>query len=162
MEGYELVTADEKRLGHVVGTYGNFVIVEHGHLLKKRHAVPQTFVEVREDERVVWTTLSKQLIEESPKVPDDGDVDEEEIAAYYGLAEAYEQPGTVGDGVLEPDDPAWTADQEGLSHGIEPADAERARIHKHLSHTDTYGPPGRQIIPPNPHEVGGREIDEED
>lgn len=140
MEGYELVTADDKRLGHVVGTLGGNVIVEHGHLLKRRHAVPQTFLEVREDEGVVHTTLSKQLIEESPKVPDDGDVDEEEIAAYYGLAEAYEDPSTAGDGVLEPDDPAWTADLQALSDGLEPAEQQRARLRKHhLQHTDNDG-----------------------
>jgi hypothetical protein len=94
MEGYELLTSDDKRLGHVVGTVGDNVIVEHGHLRKSRHAVPQTFVEVDEDEGVVRTTLSKELIEDSPKVADDGDVDELEIAAYYGLAEEYEEPET--------------------------------------------------------------------
>jgi hypothetical protein len=86
MEGYELLTIDDKRLGHVVGTIGENVIVEHGHLRKTMHAVPQTLVEVDEDEGVVRTTLSKETIEDSPKVPDDGDVDELEIAAYYGLS----------------------------------------------------------------------------
>jgi hypothetical protein len=160
LEGYELVTSDDKRLGHVVAKIGDNVIVEHGHLRKSRHAVPDTFIDVHEDEGVVRTTLSKQLIEDSPKVPDDGDVDEQEIAAYYGLAEAYEDPGTLGEGVLEPDDPAWTADQQALSSGIEPAEQERARIRGDLEGRETYGSPGRQVIPPNPHEVGGREVDD--
>ena len=65
------------------GTSGGNVIVEHGHLRKSRHAVPSTFLDVHDDERVVRTTLSKQVIEESPKLDDDGRR-RGEIAAYYG------------------------------------------------------------------------------
>lgn len=159
MEGYDLVTSDDKHLGHVVAKVGDNAIVEHGHLRKSRHAVPTAFLDVHEDEQIVRTTLSKELIEDSPKVPDDGDVDEAEIAAYYGLAEGYEQPGTEGYGVLEPDDPAWTADQQERRAGLEPAAEERARIRKGIEGGEPYGPPGRQVIPPNPHEVGGKEFE---
>jgi hypothetical protein len=154
MDGYDLVTSDDKRLGHVVGTEGDNVIVEHGHLRKTRHAVPQAFVEVHEDEHLVRTTLSKQLIEDSPKVDDDG-VDEAEIAAYYGLAGGDPTaPATEGRGTLNPDDPAT------LNPGTAAAEQERAEIRRGLEGGDTYGPPGRQIIPPDPHEVGGREYED--
>jgi hypothetical protein len=142
MDGYDLITSDDKRLGHVVGTSGDNVIVEHGHLRKSRHAVPQTFLDVHDDEGVVRTTLSKQLIEDSPKVPDDGDVDEAEIAAYYGLAST---DGSADEGTLNP--------------GIAVSEQERINVLQGEA-GDTYGSAGRQIIPPDPHEVGGREYDE--
>jgi hypothetical protein len=154
MDGYDLITSDDKRLGHVVGTSGSNLIVEHGHLRKSRHAVPQTFVEVHDDENLVRTTLSKQLIEDSPKVADDGDVDEAEIAAYYGLAEGdLTAPATEGYGATEPDDPT------GLNPGIAAAEQERLDIMRGRE-GDTYGSPGRQVIPPDAHEVGGREYDD--
>jgi hypothetical protein len=154
MDGYDLVTSDDKRLGHVVGTEGDNVIIEHGHLRKSRHAVPQTFVEVHEDEHIVRTTLSKQLIEDSPKLDDDG-VDEAEIAAYYGLAGGDSTaPATEGLGALNPDDPAT------LNPGTIAAEQERAEIRRGMEGGDTYGSPGRQVIPPSPHEVGGREYEE--
>ena len=154
MEGYELITSDDKRLGHVVATAGNNLIVEHGHLRKTRHAVPHTFVEVHADEGMVRTTLSKQLIEDSPKVADDGDVDEAEIAAYYGLASGDPTaPATEGYGALEADDPVR------LNPGIAAAEQERLDVMRGRE-GETYGSPGRQVIPPDPHEVGGREYDE--
>ena len=155
MDGYDLITSDDKRLGHVIGTSGDNVIVEHGHLRKTRHAVPQTFIDVHDDDGVVRTTLSKQLIEDSPKVPDDGDVDEAEIAAYYGLASGDQTaPATEGYGALEADDPAR------LNPGIVAAEQERAAIRRDAEGGDTYGSPGRQVIPTDAHEVGGREYDE--
>jgi len=153
VDGYELVTSDDKRLGHVVGTVGGNAIVEHGHVRKTRHAVPETFLEVHDEERIVRTTLSKQLIEESPKLRDAGDVDETEIAAYYGLASGDPAPATEGYGALDPDDPA------NVDPGVIASEQERLRVRQGVESGGTYGPPGRQVIPPNPHEVGGREYD---
>ena len=155
MDDYEVIGSDGGSVGHVVGEEGNTIIVERGTLRKHRHAVPRTFVEVDEDARVVRTTLSKQLIEDSPEVDDDG-VDEQAIAAYYGLAEGYEQPDTLGYGELGADETAISAEVEARSLGIETAPEQRARIRE--GESDTYGPPGRQIIPPDPHEdVPGRQ-----
>jgi hypothetical protein len=154
MDGYELITNDEKHLGHVVERRGTNAIVEHGLLRKTRHAVPETFLDVHDDERIVRTTLSKQLIEDSPKVSADADVDEAEIAAYYGLAGGDPTaPATEGYGALNPDDPAT------LNPGIAAAEQERVDVLRGRE-GDTYGSPGRQVIPPSPHEVGGREYDE--
>jgi hypothetical protein len=146
MDGYDLITSDDKRLGHVVGTAGDNVIVEHGHLRKTRHAIPQTFIDVHDDESVVRTTLSKQLIDDSPKVADDGDVDEEQIAAYYGLASGDSTaPATEGYGALNADDPAT------LNPGIAAAEQERLNVMEHGA-GDSYGAPGRQIIPTDSHD----------
>ena len=146
MDGYDLITSDDKHLGHVVGKAGGNVIVERGHLRKTRHAIPQTFIDVHDDESVVRTTLSKQLIEDSPKVADDGDVDEEQLAAYYGLAGGDSTaPATEGYGALNADDPAT------LNPGIAAAEQERLDAMEHGA-GDRYGPAGRQIIPSDSHE----------
>ncbi len=155
MEGYELVTSGEKTLGHVVAETREYVIVEHGTLRKARHAVPRRFLEAHDDERVVRASLAKELIEDSPKLEGE-DVDERAVAAYYGLAEGEDQPETQGYGVLDPDDPALSAAQQELRNDVEPADQMRARIREGGG---DYGPVGRPVIPPNPHEVGGREVD---
>lgn len=159
MQGYE-VEASDGHLGTVVGVKGDNVIVKHGTIFKQCHAVPMTFVEVDDAQRVVHTTLSKRMIEDSPKVKEDQELGTREIAAYYGLAEGADAPGTEGYGALNADDPAVTADQQALSAGLEPAEAQRARIRENMNAGDTYGSPGRQVIPPNPHEVGGRETGE--
>src|SRR6266581_5589239 len=52
MQGYEVVTIEDDKLGHVVGEDGEFLIVEHG-LLKKKHALPRKLTEVDEAAGVV-------------------------------------------------------------------------------------------------------------
>jgi hypothetical protein len=150
MEGYDVVTSDGERLGQVVGVAGDNLIVEHGTLRKSRHALPNVFAHVDDGEQVVRTTLAKQLIEHSPKLGDD-DLDESAVAAYYGLASADEEPASEGYGELNPDDPALTADQQGLRADVMPAEQQRAETRKNLETGTTYGPPGRPIIPPDPH-----------
>jgi hypothetical protein len=107
MKGYDVRTIDDDKVGHVVDTDGDFLIVEHG-LLKTKHALPMTFAEVDADQQVVRTTLSKSLIHDSPKV--NGDIDRQAIAEHYGLAEGFTDPPTRGLGDLRPDDPAFGAD----------------------------------------------------
>jgi hypothetical protein len=153
MDDYEVIGSDGDKVGHVVGQEDDLIIVERGTLRKHRYALPKTFVEIDNEAGVVRTTLSKQLIEDSPEV-DDG-VDEQQIAAYYGLASGEVQPETHGYGFVEPDDPAVSAESQTRRAGIIPPEEERARIRE--GEEDVYGPPGRQIIPPDPHEdVPGR------
>jgi hypothetical protein len=132
VEGYELVTSDEHKVGHVVGTMGDSIVVEHGLLRKRRHAVPITFTTANDEAQVVRTTLSKEVIERSPHLDDD-DVDEAEIAAYYGLAEGVEEPGTEGYGELESDETAITSDRQARSDGLTAAEEERAAIREDLA-----------------------------
>jgi hypothetical protein len=159
MEGYEVVTSDGESIGEVVGERGDSLVVEHGTMFKSRHALPRAFVQVDDDERVVTTTLSKELIHDSPKLKDEDDEDgpdETAVAAYYGLAGGDPAPTTAGYGEVNPEDPAIGATQQGLAAGVEPAEAQRARIREDL-HTGggAYGPPGRPIHPPDPHVTGG-------
>ena len=126
MEGFDVVTSDDHKIGHVVRKDGDLLIVEHGTIFKARHALPDTFVRVDEEEGVVRTTLSKHLIESSPKVGDD--LDRRAIAAHYGLAEGAVAPETVGYGALNPDDPAISADQQAQRLGVPTAEEERLAV----------------------------------
>jgi hypothetical protein len=126
VEGYDVITSDEHKLGHVVGTIGDNVVVEHGTLRKTKHAVPKTFAHVDDGEKVVRLTVSKEIVEESPKLNGD-EPDERAIAEHYGLAEGYDAPETEGDGELLPDDPAWSAEEQELRTGVPTAEQERLR-----------------------------------
>ena len=47
MEGYEVITSDEHKLGSVVEVKGDNLIVERGLLRKTRHAIPKVFARGR-------------------------------------------------------------------------------------------------------------------
>jgi hypothetical protein len=132
VEGYKVVTADDKELGEVVGRIGDSVVIEHGLLRKKKHAVPLAFASTDDDERIIRTTLSKEMIEASPHVDDNG-IDETQIAIYYGLAEAEDAPATEGYGELGPDETAITSDRQARSDGLITPEEERAQIREGLS-----------------------------
>jgi hypothetical protein len=91
MTGYEVISvADDERLGTVVREEGGYVVFEHG-LLRKRHlAVPKNTVEVDAERRQVRTTLSKELVEGSPKVEDDR-LDTDALARHYGTPDTAER-----------------------------------------------------------------------
>lgn len=148
MEGYEVISSDERRLGHIVEVRGDNVIVEHGLLRKTRQAIPKPFVHTDESEHVVRLSVSGDVVENSPKVEDES-VDERAVAAHYGLAAGETAPETQGYGEVLPDDPARSAEQEELRTGVEPAAQRRAAIREGRAEP---GPRGRQIIPPDAHE----------
>lgn len=149
MEGYEVITSDDQKLGQAVRAKDGYLIVAHKHLLKeKQHAIPLTFAHADDAEQVVRLSVSKTLIEDGPEVKD-GEFDRKAMAAHYGLAEGAVAPETLGEGGLLPDDPALSAEQEELRLGIEP---EAQRVAKMLRGDEEPGPRGRQIIPSDPHE----------
>jgi hypothetical protein len=148
VEGYQVIAADDAKAGQVVAVDGDLLIVEHGHLRKSRHAIPQAFAHADDAERVVRLSITKQLFEDSPAV-NDGELDRRAVAEHYGLAEGYENPGTEGYGELTPGDPAVSSEQQALRDGVEPAPQRRAEIRDGASEA---GPHGRQIIPADPHE----------
>jgi hypothetical protein len=88
---------------------------------------------------VVRLTVSKELVEDSPTFKE-GELDRQAAAAHYGLAEAHDEP--------EPDDPAVSAEQEGLRSGVEPAAQQRVASRE----GQEPGVRGRPIIPPDPHD----------
>ena len=148
MVGYEVVGSDDHKVGKVAAVEGDLLIVEGGLLHKTKHAIPKTFAHPDEDKQVVRLTISKDLVDDSPALKN-GDVDRRAVAEHYGLAEAYEAPGAEGLGELRPDDPARSAEQEGLRSGVEPSSERRERIREGESDA---GVRGRPIIPPDSHD----------
>ncbi len=127
MEGFEVVTSDDCKFGHVVGVEGDHLIVEHGTLRKSKYAIPETFAHAEEGEQVVRLSVSKQIIEGSPKL-ENGSIDRQAVAEHYGLAEASDSPDTEGYGDVLPDDPGRSAVEEELRTGLTPADQQRAQM----------------------------------
>ena len=148
MEGYEVITSDDRKIGQVVEVNDDNVIVEHGLLRKTQHAIPTAFVHADESEQIVRLSVSSNIVESSPEL-DDGQVDRQAVAEHYGLAAGDPAPETEGYGDVLPDDPARSAEQEELRTGVEPAAQQRAAMREGR---DDPGPHGRQIIPPDPHE----------
>jgi hypothetical protein len=130
MEGYDVVTIDEKKVGTVAEASGEFLIVEHGLLSKSKHALPRQFAHVDDGEEQVRITVGKELFLNSPKL--DEDLDEEAVRDYYGLAPS-QGPGTEGFGVSGPGDPARSSEEQAQRSGLEPAEAERARMREERS-----------------------------
>jgi hypothetical protein len=130
MEGYDVVTIEDEKVGTVTGTSGEFLIVEHGLLRKSKHALPRQFAHVDDGEEQVRITVGKRIFLDSPEL-DEG-LDEQVMREYYGLAPS-EGPGTEGFGVSGPGDPARSSQEEGQRAGLEPAESERARMREERS-----------------------------
>ncbi len=140
MEGYEVATSDEHALGRATRVEDDHLIVEEHGRHKKQFAIPLAFAGADDAERLVTLTVSKELVEAGPGVKD-GKFDREAVGEYYGLAD--------GPIKLDPDDPAWSAEQENLRLGLEPEAEHRARM---LQHKTGSSGGGRQIIPSDSHE----------
>jgi hypothetical protein len=67
MEGYDVVTVDDHKVGKVVGESGNFLIIEQGALLKSKHALPRELAHVDESEQKVRVTVPKEIVDDSPE-----------------------------------------------------------------------------------------------
>ena len=142
-----MIGSDGGKLGHVVAVEGDLLVIEEGMLRKSRYAIPKAFAHPDDQEKVVRLTVSKELVEDSPPL-ENGNVDRQAVAAHYGLAEGYDDPETKGKGELTPDDPAWSAEQQELRTGVEPAAKQRVESRER----NEAGLRGRPIIPPDPHD----------
>ena len=126
MEGYDVVTIDDEKVGKVVDTHGDHLIVEQGTIRKSKHALPRTFTEVDDGERVVRMTVSKDIFCDSPKI--NGEVDETAIAMHYGLAGGSEKP-PIG------------SEQQADRAGVTPAQQERAQAREQMGGETDQGVP---------------------
>ena len=84
MEGQDVITSDEHKLGHVVAERDGFVVVESGHVFKSRHAIPTDFL--HEHDGVLRATVAKDVVTDSPRVERD-EVDLESVRLHYGLVD---------------------------------------------------------------------------
>ena len=135
MEGYDVVTSDDCNVGRVVALEGDNLIIEHGTFRKAKHAVPKTFAHSDEAEHVVRLSVSKEIVESSPKI-DNGALDDRAIAEHYGLAGGFEAPETAGYGDVLPDDPGLSAEQDAIRTGVTPAPEERLRVREEMEHPE--------------------------
>jgi hypothetical protein len=118
MQGYDVVShEDEKVVGHVVDKVGGNYIVEQGLLRKTKHALPEEFAHVDEAAQRLVLTIPKELVADSPKV--NGDVDEQAVAAHYGIADTSvdDAPGYVDSEVVQ--------DRVSAREEVEPTDGIR-------------------------------------
>lgn len=125
MEGYDVVTIDDEKVGTIAGESGDYLIVEHGLIRKSKRALPRQFAHVDEGEEQVRITVGKEIFLDSPEL--DGELDEQAVREYYGLAPS-QGPGTEGFGVSGPGDPARSSEEQAQRAGLEPTEAERARM----------------------------------
>jgi hypothetical protein len=93
--GQTLVTSEDQRIGTVVGLRDECVIVEIGHVFKSKHAIPQSFVHANGEE--LRATVSKEIVESSPKVEDDT-WDCDAVLVHYGLAGPFAVDAVTADG----------------------------------------------------------------
>ena len=93
MQGQDVVSSDDHKIGTIVDVEDGFAIVEMGHVFKTKHAIPTEFL--HEFESVQRATVSKELVADSPKLEDDH-VDGAAVKMHYGLVEV-----TAGDPELE-------------------------------------------------------------
>jgi hypothetical protein len=114
MEGYDVVTIQDEKVGKIVGETGEYLLVEHGTLRKSKHALPREFAHVEVGEQQVRITVPKNVFCDSPKL--NGELDEQAVKEHYGLATASDAPS--GEGVEE----------AGRRAGVTPAAEERAQI----------------------------------
>jgi hypothetical protein len=94
MEGIDVVTYDEDKLGTVLEQRDDFVIIESGHVFKSKHAIPRDFV--HEQDGVLVATVAKDVVMDSPKL-ENGTFDAEAIRRHYGLDVPYESEPTETD-----------------------------------------------------------------
>jgi hypothetical protein len=133
MEGQDVVTSDDHKIGTVVGERKGYAIVEMGHVFKTKHAIPVEFL--HEHEGVQRATVGREVVAESPKL--DGDeLDEQEIRLHYGLVEVtLDDPDPIPldmdrDPHRNPDEPAFdrttnSADPAWTTAGLSDRDPQR-------------------------------------
>jgi hypothetical protein len=130
MDGYDVITSDEHKVGRVQGAAGETLLVEHGLLRKRLYALPRTFAHADDEARVVRATVPKDILLDAPTADAPGEIDEHAVALHYGLAAADPAPPQQGLGDVVEDDPIHGVDRDAQAAGIEPAEEERARIRR--------------------------------
>jgi hypothetical protein len=135
MEGQDVVTSDDHKLGKIVAERDGFVVVESGHMFKSRHAIPTDFL--HEHEGVVRATVGKEIVDDSPKVEGD-QFDGDAVRLHYGLIEVT---------VVDPDPNALEGSvDDSTDSGLDPADTSTFAAHprSHIGVNDRTTKPGEE------------------
>ena len=86
MRGFEVVTSDDRVVGHVADVRDGYLIVESGQLRKARHPVPREFVHAVDEAAKAFVTVPRRVVMDAPSRPQ-GFFDRRERR--FGLAESY-------------------------------------------------------------------------
>jgi hypothetical protein len=114
MDGQTVVTSDDHKLGTILDERDSCVIIESGHIFKTKHAIPREFL--REVDGVLRATVTKDVIDDSPKVDLDN-WDCSAIRLHYGLDGPFE---------VDPDpDGIENAETDFARAGMKPVPAQR-------------------------------------
>jgi hypothetical protein len=117
MERQTVVTSDDRKLGTVVEERDRCVVIETGHVFKTKHAIPREFL--RESDGVLRATVTKAVVEDSPKV-DLERWDASAIRLHYGLDGPFQ---------VDPDPNGLeSAETDALRAGLKPAPMERVEV----------------------------------
>jgi hypothetical protein len=132
VRGYEVVTSDKRTVGRVTEVREGYLIVESGRLRRVRRPIPREFVHAVDEAATVFVTVPMRVLRDAPKVDRRGRFDLHEAARHFGLAEAFAQPPSEGEGGSLPHDPAGGADRDALAAGRQPSEHRRAEIRRHM------------------------------
>jgi hypothetical protein len=81
LNGQDVISSDDRKLGHVVGERDNCAIVEHGHVFKTRRAIPLSLME--ESGGMMKAAITKDVFDSSPNAADRR-WNKDEILMHYG------------------------------------------------------------------------------
>ena len=87
MQGQDVVTSDDQKLGTVIAERDDCVVIETGHVFKSKHAIPKSFL--HEHDGVLRATVTKDVVDDSPKV-DLENWDGEIVRLHYGIDGPFE------------------------------------------------------------------------
>jgi hypothetical protein len=86
IDGYRVVTTEGKSVGRVAGESERALVVERGTWpWKAWRAIPKASTSVDPDERRVVIQVSKDIVMQSPKLRQGAPVDDDAVAAWWGL-----------------------------------------------------------------------------
>jgi len=132
MRGYEVVTSDDRAVGHVVDVRDGYLIVESGRWLKTRRPVPREFVHIVDEAAKAFVTVPRRVLLDAPEVDRRGQFDHRRAAFHFGLAEDFAEPPAGGGGESLPHDPAWGPEHDSRAARRDASEHRRAEIRKHL------------------------------
>jgi hypothetical protein len=110
LNGQDVISSDDRKLGHVVGERDGCAIVEHGHVFKTRRAIPISLME--EASGMMRATITKDVFDSSPNASD-RHWDKDEIMMHYGsMGSAMADPAAmpIGAGMRDTDPTSGPAD----------------------------------------------------
>jgi hypothetical protein len=85
-QGYRVVTTEGKIVGRVAAESERALVVKCGSWPRRGlRALPKSQASIKEEDRCVVTTVSKEFLAQSPKLKRSAPVDDVAVASWWGL-----------------------------------------------------------------------------